>query len=53
MKFSEMSVLTRQSVLGEKILKYVTLSWGHPTPYCKIFDISGGNWRHKERRIKY
>jgi len=35
-----------------KVFKYVILSWGHPTTYCKIVDISGKNETHKERKIK-
>jgi len=40
-KFSVISLLTRRQELGEKVFKYVTPSWGNPTPHSNKGDISG------------
>jgi len=37
---------------GINMYKYVSPSWGNPTPYSKILDISGNKGRQKERMIK-
>jgi len=34
------------------MFKYVSPSWGNPTPNSKILDISSNKGRQKERRIK-
>jgi len=34
------------------MFEYVSFSWGNPTPYSKMLDISGKKGNQKERTIK-